>query len=57
MNVAAVSIPGGRPGRWRSSKPRLGRSMILAFIIVNNYGRARHLKFYTDTVRAANVLL
>eukprot|EP00966_Prymnesium_polylepis_P206119 4776019-Prymnesium_polylepis.1 len=25
--------------------------MILAFIIVNNYGRARHLKFYKDTVR------
>lgn len=27
--------------------------MILAFIIVNNYGKARHLKFYRHTVRAA----
>ena len=24
--------------------------MILAFLIVNNYGRARHLKFYTEVV-------
>ena len=25
--------------------------MILAFIIVNNYGKGRHLKFYKHTVR------
>ena len=38
--------------RWAPRGGGLLGPMILAFIIVNNYGRARHLKFYKETVRA-----
>jgi len=38
---------------WFSAWVLLPRAeMILAFLIVNNFGKARMLKFYRETVRA-----